>query len=427
MDAQPPHADDTSGAPIGTQAPSDPGLPGTFHSTTERREHIGEETVSLPEVEFVPGQHKNLPAPEDDSLSRAPFGDDVHAPSVHIDSAGPYSSPVDGNPAPATGLQEPASSFVEPIPPSFQPFGSAQAPYPGFRGVQQGQATGEQSDSTHSSSSIRHSSRNHQPSVIVVGVSGNAGPDRGTLIGILRCVLPNVREVVYQDDFRIVGQDDAFGTVNDVKEHVPGLDYKFDIQKLRRALKALRRDSGPAVQLIDREHRPSSASDYGLPSGVDEEELKTRLWSEIQGIQSASIVIVEGPSLYNLKAIRKLIDVRICLLEDKDKRLPWAPMTGTLFLSDYGIRGRRKRYEEDLLDTVVWRDSWYNDGVEGRGGQYAQGIIETIASWAIGLVADTLRDKREEENRDRNDGRHQICDCGDGLIGRMRRWVVERL
>ncbi len=50
--------------------------------------------------------------------------------------------------------------------------------------------------------------------------------------------------------------------------------------------------------------------------------------------------------------------------------------------------------------------------------------MEKIAMWMVDLVVDAARGKREMEGRGRV---YEMCDCGDGWIGTVRKWVMDRI
>lgn len=239
---------------------------------------------------------------------------------------------------------------------------------------------------------------------------------------MLRCLLPDVRGVIRQDDFRIAEQDNTLGTVGVAKEPAASLDKKFDIQGFGKALKALRSDCSRTMHLLDKDRR--SSSDRQL-YGVGDDALRARLQREAQHVQHVPAIIVEGHSLYKTKAICKLIDVRIYLIDEAG--MPSAPITGTLRVDGDVRRERRKRGGGDRFEVVVWGFNWWYDIIEGIEGQPAESIVDKIGIWMLRLVADAARARGEGEGREANDGGYQICDCGDGMIGRVRRWVSDRL
>jgi len=234
--------------------------------------------------------------------------------------------------------------------------------------------------------------------VLFVGISEQPASGREALIRILKKVFPNIRDVLHRNNFQTSGDD----------------DHGFDVRRLRRVLKDLKHDSnGVRVELLDREQDHDHNSP-GLPSEMDREALIERLGGETRNVIDAPIVIVEGNSLYHSRRIRKLIDVRICLLEKE--QLPWSATFGSWYPASINRLEESDGRGVDRIDTVLWSDY----GTETEGGY----DMEKIAMWMVDLVVDAARGKREMEGRGRV---YEMCDCGDGWIGTVRKWVMDRI
>ncbi|KAL8830366.1 MAG: hypothetical protein Q9191_001476 [Dirinaria sp. TL-2023a] len=289
----------------------------------------------------------------------------------------------------------------------------------------------------------------HATPAILIGIAGCTSSGKSVLSRVLESVLPpsTPRFVIHQNDFFVPehllvpsGSDGKLDA--DCREAV-------DFKSLARVMKYAKREGGLPPGFRTRQDETYDLEQVrGMVNEATIDELKILLADSAVLEEGQPVGIVDGFLLYSEPEIRGLLDVKLFLRTTKDKagirRFEKLEGVG-------GGAGEDFWMTREYFDTMVWPNyilehaSLFRDGnVEGEPlFDLCEGLAismqpelemkaEEIVRWAVNTIVGRLRalslgQSRSLDPEEVLPGKYELCNCGDGWIGHVRRFLCEHV
>ena len=288
----------------------------------------------------------------------------------------------------------------------------------------------------------------HTPPAILIGIAGCTCSGKSVLSYLLSSILPPASPtfVLHQDDFMVPPQLLVPSENGELDANCP---EAVDFASLTRMLRFVKREgmvtAGFATKSDESDVQERAAS---MVSQGTLDELKVLLAESGKVGEGQPVGIVDGFLLFHRPEIRDLLDVKLFLRTTKEKagarRFEKAENVG----EDAGeVFWRTREYFEKTVWPNYVQEHWamFRDGnVEGEPlfdvcdalaisvqPELDMSIEETVR-WVVNCTVERLGalsmgQLRSLDPEEVLGDRYQLCECGHGWLGKVRRFLCEHV